>query len=552
MKKSLSIILSVLMIISTISFMPFSADAANNLCGDNVYYYYTASDGTMNIMGTGNMYNFTDNTVPWAGYAADIKEVNIFEGVTSIGEYAFNTAVNLKKIGIPATMKTIGQHAFWGCDNLETVNYYSTNDDWLELDIRNDNSPLDLAERNYYLRGKCGDSADYILDLQTGTLGIDGRGEMYDYDDESNRSPFFLNEDIISVIIAGSITTIGNFAFDYCTNLESVEIPNSVTTIGVSAFDSCYNLKTVTMGIGVKTISDFAFNFCPKIETLNYAGTKEDWKKITIGINNESIIMFYCDHVPDGPASREDIEAATCTKKGRYDMAVYCAICGDVISREVHYVPALGHKYKEKITKATLTKKGKVIKTCTRCNYRKESVIQPASNITISPTSYTYNGSVRLPNLVVKDADGYVIAKDEYSKKYSKGRKNVGTYSITVTFNGSYFEGSKVLKFKINPKETKLKTVTSPSSKTLKVRWTKQTTQASGYIIQIATDKDFKKNVKSYTVSGMSKDYKTISGLKRRTKYYVRIKTYARSRNVNDNGTYYSGWSSSMSAVTKR
>ena len=43
-----------------------------------------------------------------------------------------------------------------------------------------------------------------------------------------------------------SVTTIGNYAFEYCGSLTSVTIGNSVTTISKYAFYNCYSLTRVT------------------------------------------------------------------------------------------------------------------------------------------------------------------------------------------------------------------------------------------------------------------------------------------------------------------
>ncbi|MBR4161267.1 MAG: leucine-rich repeat domain-containing protein, partial [Bacteroidaceae bacterium] len=44
-----------------------------------------------------------------------------------------------------------------------------------------------------------------------------------------------------------SVTSIGDYAFYYCSGLTSVTIPNSVTSIGVSAFNWCSGLTSVTI-----------------------------------------------------------------------------------------------------------------------------------------------------------------------------------------------------------------------------------------------------------------------------------------------------------------
>ena len=75
--------------------------------------------------------------------------------------------------------------------------------------------------------------------------------------------------------------------------------------------------------------------------------------------------------------------------------------------------------------------------------------------------------------------------------------------------------------------------------KSITVKWKKPTKgKIRGYEIRIATDKNFKKNVKTYTVSSPSKIEWTFSGLKSGKKYYVKVRGYwPQSTNV------YSGWS---------
>ena len=68
--------------------------------------------------------------------------------------------------------------------------------------------------------------------------------------------------------IPNSVTSIGNYAFDYCTGLTSVTIPNSVTTIGNCAFENCSRLTSVTIGNSVTTIGYYAFYNCSGLTSV--------------------------------------------------------------------------------------------------------------------------------------------------------------------------------------------------------------------------------------------------------------------------------------------
>jgi PKD repeat protein len=74
---------------------------------------------------------------------------------------------------------------------------------------------------------------------------------------------------ITSVIIPGSVTTIGPLAFRECSFLTSVSIPNNVTTIGDDAFSNCELLSSVTIGSGVTTIGNAVFTYCLALTTID-------------------------------------------------------------------------------------------------------------------------------------------------------------------------------------------------------------------------------------------------------------------------------------------
>lgn len=63
-----------------------------------------------------------------------------------------------------------------------------------------------------------------------------------------------------SYSIPETVTTVGQFAFQYCTLLTGVTIPDSVTVIGGEAFYACTLLKTITIPSSVTSLGSGAFN----------------------------------------------------------------------------------------------------------------------------------------------------------------------------------------------------------------------------------------------------------------------------------------------------
>ncbi|MBR3243356.1 MAG: hypothetical protein IKF90_11785 [Parasporobacterium sp.] len=158
------------------------------------------------------------------------------------------------------------------------------------------------------------------------------------------------------------------------------------------------------------------------------------------------------------------------------------------------------------------------------------------TQITIPKSAYTYTGSAIKPTVTVKDGTKKLTVGTNYTVKYTNN-KNVGTATITITGKG-YYTGTATKTFKINPKGTKLSSVTA-LSRGFNAKWTKQATQTTGYQILYSTKKDFSSGNKQVTVSGTNNISKKITGLKAKTTYYVKIRTF---KTVGSQ-KYYSDWS---------
>ncbi len=80
--------------------------------------------------------------------------------------------------------------------------------------------------------------------------------------------------DLIEITIPNSVTSIGDGAFDGCSNLIKITIPNSVTSIGDNAFSGCSNLSSVTIPESLIRIGSGAFSYCNNLTTVTWNAKK--------------------------------------------------------------------------------------------------------------------------------------------------------------------------------------------------------------------------------------------------------------------------------------
>ena len=300
----------------------------------------------------------------------------------------------------------------------------------------------------------------------------------------------------------------------------------------ISGFDSStVGKKTVTVAFGEKTTS---FNVM-----VYYHREKEHV------YDNACDKTCDCGYVRTVGAHKYNsgkiTTKPTCTKTG---LKTYtCTECG---KKKTETLAKLAHKYTTTTTKATLSKNGKVVKKCKVCGkVASTTTIKYAKSFKLSTTSYTYNGKVKTPGVIIKDSAGKTLKKNtDYTVSYASGRKNVGTYKVTVKMKGNY-TGTKTLTFKINPASTKVSKLTA-GKKSITVNISKKSTQVSGYQVQYSTSKSFKKTT-TKTISSYKTTKTTLKSLSAKKTYYVRVRTY---KTVSGK-KYYSGWSTYKYVKTK-
>lgn len=272
------------------------------------------------------------------------------------------------------------------------------------------------------------------------------------------------------------------------------------------------------------------------VEGLNFVAVSEDGKATrTFTTNEKGVASYTIDQISDYGV-RYDVKVAenqAWSSDEEHSFTVNTMECHLSISQ---------------IDGVSLAKAGEVRVVVKKNEIQKPETLK-VSSVSLSKTSYVYNGKVQKPSIVAKNNKGQKIASKNYTVKYSTGCKNVGKYTVKITFKGDY-KGTYTKTYKILPKGTSLSSVKA-DKKSFKATWKKQSTQTTGYQIQYSTSKSFSKNTKTTTVSSNKTLNKTVKKLTSKKTYYVRVRTYKTVKENGKNVKYYSAWSSAKSVKVK-
>ena len=118
-----------------------------------------------------------------------------------------------------------------------------------------------------------GEEIKWSFDESTGVLTMTGEGEMLDFLSTSAQPWAKYRSDIRRVVIDERITTLGNYAFSGCTNLESVRMSDMLTSIGMSAFSGCVKLKSIDLGVALSKLGMQAFYGCSSVSQVTIPDT---------------------------------------------------------------------------------------------------------------------------------------------------------------------------------------------------------------------------------------------------------------------------------------
>ena len=264
-----------------------------------------------------------------------LESITIPNSVTSIESWAFRYCTNLVNVTIGNNVKYIGDCAFWACENIDSIII--------------PNSVTEIGESAFY----------YCKSLKSVTLSktLISIGQW----------AFQNCKRLTSITIPDSVTSVGLGAFVDCNSLEEIivsenntnysaedgvlfnkdksvliqypignertvyAIPDGVTSIDNYAFSCCENLEKIRIPITVKTFGDMVFADCTNIPDIYFVGSQEQWNGIDFGYSNENLkenFHFNCCSVNSdfNHSYTTIVTPSTCSEQG---YTTYTCACGD-------------------------------------------------------------------------------------------------------------------------------------------------------------------------------------------------------------------------------
>lgn len=452
-KKSVSIVLSVLMIISLFTIVPFTANASAGGTDGNFSWTFNSITGKLTISGNGEMKgyypyvyaNFTP--APWAEYKNDIKSISIQYGITRIGDYAFYQCDNLKSVTMADSVQIIGYHTFTGCSSLENItipNSVTFIGDYAFAgcsELKNIIFPEKIEGLGDNIFENCISLNNVVLPDSTGNGWIHIEGHTFTF----AVGPYMFKncKNLTKIILPETWEYLTRGMFQNCTSLEKYTIPNSIKAVCSEAFNDCVRLEEIYIPKSVTTIGESAFLGCSLLKNVYYEGSEDEWDLLSIDQLNETLgeaeIHFNVKKSPIEDGTAAPIETQPITDKPT-------GIAETTSSADINTDPAGNPTSSSEnnlilnyLPEKELIEKSNAIKLVIR------DTDGNITNYDMTPTAMMYDGvniySVKIP----ADLDFYMAQFQYYNGETWQGQFNVSGTQLEkakgkiITSDGSVY-----------------------------------------------------------------------------------------------------------------
>ena len=245
----------------------------------------------MYVIGEGEMRNYSVSKSPITldGYSTKITKLVISEGITSIGDSAFQDCICIVNINIPQSVTSIGSCAFRDCILLKNITmsenikyiggaaftntvHYNDTDNWY---------------RNMYY-------IDNVLVLAKST--ISGNHTLKSGTKTIVERAFYNCSELTGITIPNTVVAINSSAFYGCTKLASItfEANSRCKEIGDSAFSET-KIKTISIPKTVAHIGSYVFISCSDLESINVEQGNTNYTSINgVLFNYDATVLLKC------------------------------------------------------------------------------------------------------------------------------------------------------------------------------------------------------------------------------------------------------------------
>ncbi|MDO4848069.1 MAG: leucine-rich repeat protein [Clostridiaceae bacterium] len=327
MKKTLSVLLSLLMLLSIISGLSFSASA-----GYQSGYSYDVINGneaeitayTGTEMTTFNIpSNFGDYTVTSIGDGAFsdndyMQTLNIPATINNIGVQAFECCAALSGVYIQSASLTIGENAFFGCSSLVTVNL---GDGVTSIGANAFANCSKLININI---------PNTLTSIDAGTA-FDGCTRMSSIN-VAEGAPNYYSENGVLFGRNGIGGDVSMLKYPEGKEDTNYAIPAGVKTLRYGALRNLAKLETLSVPTSVTSIDSGAVYNCPKLKDVYYEGTEAQWNAITIGTEENASLTSATMHFKSEPDPDPDPDPIVFPDVAEgdwyYEAVQYCASLG--------------------------------------------------------------------------------------------------------------------------------------------------------------------------------------------------------------------------------
>ena len=206
-----------------------------------------------------------------------LKEIEMHDGIISIGQSAFSGCTSLESVNIPEYVNMLGANAFYKCTSLKEIILPSR-----IIEIREHTFERCSSLTSVTFKGNVTSISSYAFSLCDSLEKI----TLPETLKEIGGNAFSQCTKLISIEIGSSVKTIGSRAFSGCTALTSVKLGEGVESLENYAFSDCTSLVEIELNSGIKNIKYKVFEGCTSLSRVLYKGSREEWENVIVGSDN--------------------------------------------------------------------------------------------------------------------------------------------------------------------------------------------------------------------------------------------------------------------------